>query len=279
MTDRTIAYRGRGGGVTVQQVVAERVSFSYGEQPAVEDVSFRAGPGELVAIVGPNGCGKSTLLRLLLGEFRPASGRCLIDQANVAKMPRIAAARRLSLVPQFVAAPFGYSVREMVLMARHAAHHEESVLPLGGGGFETPEDLQLANESMWAADVHHLAERPIDQLSGGERQRVAIARALAQDTPVMLLDEPTSNLDLFHQLELVEELRRMTTEQGRIALLVTHDLTLAAGHAHRVLVMDRGRLVADGPPDQVLTPAILEPVYRVKVEKFAYGFHFSRMSP
>ncbi len=116
-------------------------------------------------------------------------------------------------------------------------------------GFETEEDLRIADLAMWASDVHHLAHRPIDTLSGGERQRVAIARAVAQKTPVLLLDEPTSALDLYHQLELVAQLEEMTRTE-RIVVMVTHDLNLAARCAKRVIVMDRGRVVADGKPEK-----------------------------
>jgi iron complex transport system ATP-binding protein len=245
---------------TVKRVAVEGVRFSYGERAVLRGVSFEAGAGDLVFIVGPNGCGKSTLLRVLVGELKASAGRWVMDDVEVGGLARVEAARMVSLVPQMAAAPFGYTVREMVLMARHAA---------GAGfapfGFETAEDLQLANEAMWAADVHHLAERRVNELSGGERQRAAIARAFTQDTPVMLLDEPTSNLDLFHQLELLEQLRKMTREAGRIGVMVTHDLNMAMEHATRVVLMDDGAVVAVGRPEEVLTAEKLEPVYRVKV--------------
>ena len=162
-------------------------------------------------------------------------------------------------------------------MARHAAHGEGGMMGLG---FETADDLQLANEAMWAADVHHLAERPVNELSGGEKQRVAIARAFTQDAGVMLLDEPTSSLDLYHQLELMEQLRRMTKDQGRIGVMVTHDLNLAAAAASRVVVMDEGKVVADGAVGEVLKPEVLEKVYQVRVEVGpAVGLRFSRRGP
>jgi iron complex transport system ATP-binding protein len=256
------------------QIVARDLSFSYSGRLAVDRVSFTAKAGEFIAIVGPNGCGKSTLLRLLIGELRPAAGQWNLDDIPAASLSRLACARHMSLVPQLAAAPFGYTVREMVLMARHAAHVHNSLMPLG---FETPADLQLALECMWNADVHHLADRPVNQLSGGERQRVAIARAFTQNTPIMLLDEPTSSLDLFHQLELLHHLRRVTETESRLVLLVTHDLNLAAENAQRILLVDAGKIVADGTPSQVLTPENLEPVYRVKVTRTAAGtLHFSR---
>lgn len=249
------------------QLAVESLVFSYGNRLVLDAVSFKATAGECIAIVGPNGCGKSTLLRLIVGELTPAAGRITIDGIETRSLGRLALARHLSLVPQMVAVPFGYTVREMVLMSRHAAHRQRGLLSMG---FETAGDLQLANEAMWNAEVHHLADRPINELSVGERQRVAIARAFTQDTPIMLLDEPTSSLDLFHQLELMEQLHQMTGE-GRIALLVTHDLNLAAAHATRVIVMDAGRILADGPPSQTLIPAVLEPIYRVQIDRSSDG--------
>jgi len=270
---QTLNYRGPDSRIQVNELAVESLTFSYGSRPVLNNISFKTHPGERIAIVGPNGCGKSTLLRLIIGELPPASGRITIDGADTRTLGRLNLARQLSLVPQFTDAPFGYTVREMVLMSRHAANTQRGFL---GTSFETPDDIQLANEAMWNADVHHLADRPINELSGGERQRVAIARAFTQNTPVMLLDEPTSSLDLFHQLELMEQLHQLTRE-NRIAILVTHDLNLAAAHATRTIVMDNGQILADGPTHQILTPQILEPIYRIKITRSNDGtLHFKR---
>jgi iron complex transport system ATP-binding protein len=260
----------------VRQLGVNEVSFAYGPNEVVSRVSFRAEAGEILAIVGPNGCGKSTLLRLIVGQLRPAAGRIAIDDEDVKTLSRPALARRISLVPQQMGgagAAFGYTVQEMVLMARHAAHIGDG---WNGIGFETAADLQIAHEAMWAADVHHLADRSVDTLSGGERQRVMIARAFAQRTPIILLDEPTSALDLNHQLELMEQLRRATKDEGRMSVLVTHDLNLALAHADRAVVMDRGKRVAEGKVGDVLTPAVLQPVYRVNVRGAGGILRFSR---
>ena len=238
---------------------AEGVSFAYGVVNALTEVSLALSPGELVAVVGPNGCGKSTLLRVLIGLQPPDAGRVLVGEVAMNVLPRREAARRIALVPQNTTAPFGYSVREMVLMARYHAHG--GLLPT----FETADDIRAANEAMWAMDVHHLAARPITTLSGGERQRGMIARALCQNSPIMLLDEPSSSLDLHHQLELFETLHRLVHGQGRAVLIVTHDLNVAMHVAGRTIVMDGGRIVADGKSVDVLVPAVLEPVYRVRV--------------
>ena len=208
--------------VSVQEIALEGVRFTYDglERPVLEGISLRIKAGELLAIVGPNGCGKSTLLKLLVGSLPPrsAGGRIVIDGRTPAEIGRIEMARRIAIVPQMAGAGGGgaeggtggdFSVREVVLMARYAAHAHEAGPGLGrmvAMGFETANDLRIADVAMWASDVHHLANRRAHTLSGGERQRVAIARAMAQQTPVLLLDEPTSALDLHHQLELTAQL-------------------------------------------------------------------------
>jgi iron complex transport system ATP-binding protein len=268
------------GRVDVKALAVEGVSYAYGERVVVDGVSLVAKAGEIVAIVGPNGCGKSTLLRVAIGELRARAGKVLLDGRDCAGMSRVEVASGVSLVPQQAggAMGFGYTVREMVLMARHAAHARAA----GGGlgamvamGFETAEDVELANKAMWAADVHHLAERRVTELSGGERQRVAIARAFTQDTSVILLDEPTSSLDLYHQLALLEQLH-VAAGEGRVVVMVTHDLNLAAEHASRVVVMDGGKVAAVGTPGEVLTAGVLEGVYRVKVRAQGGVLRFSK---
>jgi iron complex transport system ATP-binding protein len=272
----------------IQSLAASDLHFAYGDRPVIEGLSLALKAGELAVMVGPNGCGKSTLLKLLAGAMAPRGGSISIDGKPLRALGRIAAARRMAMVPQMagtdsaaVLGGAGFSVQQSVLMARYAAHVDDApgaLRGLGGlgiFGFESEEDERLARAAMWDADVHHLAERDIETLSGGERQRVAIARALAQQTPILLLDEPTSALDLFHELELIEQMRAMAAA-GRLVLLVTHDLNLAADVASRVLVMDQGRIVADGPPAGVLTPAVLEPVYHVQVRQDAGTLRFSR---
>jgi ABC-type cobalamin/Fe3+-siderophores transport system ATPase subunit len=286
-----------------RELAAEALHFGYDRTPVIDGVSFRARPGELLAIVGPNGCGKSTLLKLLMGALQPAAGRVTIDDKSIVEYGRIGLARRMALVPQMggpdalgamsAGLGGGFTVLQTVLQARYAAHvddaREGGLLKAAGGlgifGFETPADHQKARQAMWSQDVHHLLERDLESLSGGERQRVAIARALAQETPVLLLDEPTSALDLYHQLELAAHLAALTrppqspgtAERPRLVVLVTHDLNLALACATRVLVMDRGRIVADGPPADVLTPAVLENVYQVRVRREGGGLRFERL--
>ncbi len=258
----------------------------------IDGVSFSLSAGELVAIVGPNGCGKSTLLKLMLGALVPGRGGIFLEGKPVRDCGRIGMARRAAFVPQMAGTADaggtgglgggGFTVMQTVLMARYAAHVEEAggSLRAGGGlgifGFESAADYQFATQAMWDADVHHLGSRDTETLSGGERQRVAIARAFAQRTQTLLLDEPTSALDLYHQLELLEQLRGATAA-GRLAVLVTHDLNMAREYAQRVLVMDRGKIVADGSPEKTLVPEILEAVYQVKARIAPEGtLRFSR---
>lgn len=266
----------------------ENLHFAYGPRgahaPAVDSVSFSLHAGELVAIVGPNGCGKSTLLKLLLGALPPSAGRILLDGKPVREWGRIGMARRAAFVPQMASESggiaalggAGFTVQQTVLMARFAAHVQQKgglAAAMGGLGalaFETPADYQAATQAMWDADVHHLADRDMETLSGGEKQRVAIARAFAQETPAILLDEPTSALDLYHQLELTEHLR-IAVAAGRLVVLVTHDLNIARQISTRTILMDQAKVTADGPPEKVLTPPILEPVYQVQVRVGADG--------
>jgi iron complex transport system ATP-binding protein len=275
----------------VKELALHGVSFSYGTRLAVDNVSLCLAAGERVAIVGPNGCGKSTLLKVLVGTLPPLAGTVTLDGTPTRDLGLLALARRIAMVPQMAGGASGlgaggglgsgFLVREIVLMARYAAHAEPSsgfFSRIGALGFETAHDLQLANEAMWAMDIHHLAEREADALSGGERQRVAIARALAQQTAVLLLDEPTSALDLYHQLELLALLETLS-QSGRLVALITHDLNLAARWATRVVLMDAAKVVADGPPAAVLTPAVLEPVYRVTVRPTPPGPLLFERSP
>ncbi len=260
----------------VECLAIQDATFAFGSQPVVKNVRADIHAGELVAIVGPNGCGKSTLLRLLVGELSPAQGSIAIDGVALREFRPREMAQRIALVPQQATTAFAYTVREMVLMSRYAAHGAAGGLT--GLGFETPADLQLANEAMWLMDVHSLADRPVSSLSGGERQRVTIARALAQQTPVLLLDEPTSALDMYHQLELWAHLRELVQTHRRLVVMVTHDLNVALTQATRALVMDRGAIIADGPPTDVLTPTILQQVYHVNAEHREGVLRFTRMT-
>jgi iron complex transport system ATP-binding protein len=226
----------------------EQASFAYGEQAVLRGVDLTLGAGELVGLIGPNGAGKSTLIQLLLGLARPASGRVSLFGRPLQAVGRRALARSVSLVPQEAEINYAFSVEEVVAMGRNPWL----------GRFQPPgeRDLVLIRDAMQRADVLPFAARPVTQLSGGERQRVLIARALAQETPVILLDEPTANLDICHQLEVLELMRALAGE-GRLVLAALHDLALASRYCDRLLLLSEGALRADGPAAAVLTPANL----------------------
>lgn len=232
---------------------ARDLAFAYGARDVLAEVRLAVAPGEVLAVVGPNGSGKSTLLRLLAGVLAPRRGEVRLAGRPLAAWPRRERARRLALVPQEPRLDFPFTVLETALMGR--APHLRAL------GFPGPADLAAAREALAALDVLDLAPRRIDTLSGGERQRVFLARALAQAPAVLLLDEPTAHLDLRHQRTLAELLRARAGTAGLAAVIVLHDLTLAAAVCDRVLVLARGRPAACGSPATVYRPELLAGVF------------------
>ncbi len=220
-------------------------------------VDLSLAPGELVVLAGRNGAGKTTLLRAAAGLVVPSRGEVLLGEAPVASLSRRELARRLALVPQDTSVPFAFSALELVLMGR-APH-------LGLLGFETRADLAVAEAALARVGLERLADRTVPTLSGGERQLVTVARALAQDTPILLLDEPTAHLDLAHRLALVALLRGLA-DAGRAVLMVSHDLGAAARAADRIALLHEGRIAAVGPPLEVLEPGLLRRVFAVEAE-------------
>jgi iron complex transport system ATP-binding protein len=217
-------------------------------------VSLDVRPGEVVALVGPNGAGKSTLLRTFYRALRPASGRVTLDGEDVWRMTGRRLARRLAAVLQEAPGDFELTVYDVVAMGRTPYKRAFQG--------DDADDRSIVLGALAELDVADLAEAPFDRLSGGEKQRVLIARALTQQAGTMVLDEPTNHLDLRHQLDALRLVRRL----GVTAVVALHDLNLAAAFCDRICVMDTGRLVAVGPPDQVLTPELLAEVYRVDAE-------------
>lgn len=239
------------------------VSFRYpgARREAVGEVSFALSRGEVLGVVGPNASGKTTLIRLLSRVLRPAGGQVRLGGRPVGELPLPAVARRVAVVPQDLPRGLPYSVEELLLMGRFP--HAPARF------FETPEDRRAARRAMELVGVLPLAGEPFEALSGGERQRVILARALAQEPEVLALDEPTAHLDLRYQAEVVGLLRRLNGEGELAVLLVSHDLNLAAEVSHRLLLMQAGRVVGLGRPEEVLEEAVLERVYgcRVVVDK------------
>lgn len=238
---------------------ARDLTISYNDRVAVYDVTLTLNASEITAVVGPNGAGKSTLLRTLNGQMRPASGVVLLDGQPIEKYNRRTIGRRIAVVAQEAELRFPVTVLEFVLGGRFAWG------PNSGWGWETERDLNVAAEVLAETELTELSGRLMNELSGGERQRAVLARALATEASFLLLDEPTANLDLSHQATLLALVRNRCDKRQASALVVTHDLNLAAQFADRILLMKEGRAVRLGSPEEVLTPQLLNEVFDVEV--------------
>ncbi|RLF11292.1 MAG: heme ABC transporter ATP-binding protein [Thermoprotei archaeon] len=234
------------------------VEFAYDSVKALDGVSLTVDRGEFLGLLGPNGSGKTTFLRCLTGVLKPKVGVVLLDGREVSSMKAVDVARKVAVVPQHTATTFDFTALDVVMMGRHPH--------LGRLRRESGRDLEVVRRSMELAGVLHLADRPINELSGGERQRVFIARALAQEPKILLLDEPTTHLDLNHQLEIMDLLERLRVDQGLTVVAVLHDLNLAARYCDRLVLMSHGRIRALGPVEEVLRSEVIEEVYGVEVE-------------
>ncbi len=232
----------------------DKISFAYGEQRVVRDVSLALEPGRFYGLLGPNGSGKTTLLDLLIANRQAASGTISLRDRQLASYSRQELARQMALVPQEFDLGFDFRVSEVVLMGRHP-HIPRFASP-------GPADLALTDKAMADLEVAHLGDRLITALSGGEKQRVVAARALAQDTPLLIMDEATANLDIQHTIQIFQVARRKV-EAGGIVLAAIHDLNLAAAFCDEIFLLKEGRLHAAGPPEQVLVPDIIEQVYGI----------------
>lgn len=239
-------------------MIVRDVRFGYSASATILgpiDAALR--PGECWGILGPNGAGKSTLLRLLAGLLRPSSGAVSLGGRPLDELSPRHRARRIAFLPQNLAFEDRFTAREVVLMGRFP--HRP------WGLFESPGDVIAAEQAMQWTSVTDFADRPLARLSGGERQRVHLAAALAQSPEMLILDEPTASLDLRHQLELLDLLRRRACEVGTLVILATHDLNLAAAYCSHVLLLSCGRTAACGSPEDIFVPALLERVYGVRM--------------
>ena len=226
--------------------------------PLFDRLSLSFPAGAFAGVIGPNGSGKTTLLRLLAGLLRPEAGSVHLDGQPLQALPPRQRARSLAVVLQEPALLFNFSVLEIALMGR-APH-------LGLWGLERTDDYAAARRALDEVDLRGCEDRPVQELSSGERQRAFLARALAQEPRGLLLDEPTAFLDLKHALELYEILLRLNRSRGLTVVTVSHDLSLAARYASRLVLLDRGRIAADGPPGEVVTPGRLREVYGTEAE-------------
>jgi iron complex transport system ATP-binding protein len=238
---------------------AREITITYDQRVAVAGVSLALKAGEVTAIIGPNGAGKSSLLRALNGQVSHATGSVLLDGEPIEKFSRRTIGRRIAVVAQEAELRFPVTVLEFVLGGRFAWASN------AGWGWETERDVRIAEEVVRETELEELSGRLMNELSGGERQRAVLARALATEAAFLLLDEPTANLDLSHQATLLALVRNRCDRQRAAALVVTHDVNLAAQFADKILLMKQGRILQSGTPVEVLKPDWLQEVFAVRV--------------
>ncbi|MET9961986.1 ABC transporter ATP-binding protein [Streptomyces sp. NPDC006326] len=241
--------------MTANQLATQNLTLRYGSREIIGGLDLTLPANAVTAIVGPNACGKSTLLRGLVRLLDPASGTVTLDGADVHRMPARALARRMGLLPQQPVTPEAITVESLVRLGRFP--HQRMLTPWSKA------DQAAVEEALERTGTAALRDQPVDRLSGGQRQRAWIALALAQDTELLLLDEPTTFLDLRHQLDVLNLVSDLHAEAGRTVVMVLHDLGQAARYADHLVVLHAGRLAAAGPPAEVLTEELVESVFQV----------------
>lgn len=243
---------------TVNRLSAENVTLAYDQRVIAEQLSVQIPDNSFTVIVGPNACGKSTLLRALSRMLRPQQGRVLLDGQLIQSMPAKKVARTLGLLPQSSIAPDGITVGDLVGRGRYP--HQGLLRQWSA------EDERVVQESMARTGVGDLADRHVDELSGGQRQRVWIAMALAQQTPLLLLDEPTTYLDIHHQIDVLDLCAELHEEHGRTLVAVLHDLNHAARYATHLIALREGQVVAEGAPRDIVTAGLVEEVFGLRCQ-------------
>ncbi|HEX7183784.1 MAG TPA: ABC transporter ATP-binding protein [Thermoanaerobaculia bacterium] len=238
-------------------LAADRIACAYGERTVLRDFELVAEPGTLTALLGPNGAGKSTALRALSRLLRPGKGAVTLDSRDIWRLPRRKFVRHVAFLPQTDATVWPMTVEQVVLLGR--VPHRGWFLPYRS------EDREALRTALRQVELEDLWARSLNSLSGGERRRAMLARALAQDAQVVLLDEPGAHLDLRHQVELFDLLRRLSREQGVAVVLTVHDLNLASLFADRAILLSQGRTVAQGVPRDVLTPELIRETFGISV--------------
>jgi iron complex transport system ATP-binding protein len=242
--------------MTVPVLQARGLRLAYDKRTVIDRLDLSVEAGSVTTFLGANGCGKSTLLKAFGRILRPAAGEVLLDGTPIRRIPGREVARRLAILPQSPVAPAGTSVFDLVMRGRNP--HQSWARPW------TPEDAEIAERAIAATGLTDVARRDVASLSGGQRQRAWIALVIAQEAGTLLLDEPTTFLDLTHQLEVLRLVRRINRERGTTVVMVLHDLSLAARYSDRLVVLHEGGVVADGTPEEVLTPAVLESAFALR---------------
>ncbi|UHA75256.1 ABC transporter ATP-binding protein [Paenibacillus sp. 481] len=238
----------------------EQLNLSYGEATIVRDVNLDIPEGKITILIGANGCGKSTLLRSLARLLKPTKGVVYLDGKDIHQQSTKEVARKLAILPQGPIAPDGLTVRELCEYGRHPHR--------GMFSRSTAKDREMVDWAIEATRLKDKADTPLDSLSGGQRQRAWIAMALAQETELLLLDEPTTYLDLAHQLEVLELIRQINRTHGRTIVIVLHDLNQAAQYAHHLLSIKDGQIYSEGAPADVFTEQMIRDVFGVECRLF-----------
>jgi iron complex transport system ATP-binding protein len=231
----------------------EKITLDYGQQTVIKDLSFQLHPGELLGLVGPNGCGKTSIIKSLSQVLCPSSGRILLDGKELTAISRNELARFIGVVPQNPYLPETFTVFEVVILGRNPH--------LGLLSGETTRDIAIVWHAMERTDITHLVKRRIGELSGGEKQRVTIARVLAQEPHVILLDEPTANLDISQQLDILDLVAGMCRKENIACLIAIHDLNIAAQYCTRIIMLKNGKVYAEGTPGKVITSENVREVF------------------
>lgn len=253
------------------KIEVQNICFSYNSHKILKDVTLDVREGQVVSIVGPNGAGKSTLLKCIVRLLKPQKGIVYLNGMDITTKNSKDIARAMGYIPQNSKDIFSFTVLETVLMGRKP-HLKWDV---------TEEDLKVVAEVMKFMDIEGLAERPLNQLSGGQKQKVFVARALAQQPEIFLFDEPTSNLDIRHQLEVFTTIKRLAEKEGRIVIVVVHDLNLAARFSEKLVMLKNGSIYAMGKPNEVITEENIREVYNVSASiiKSEFGSYVWPIEP
>lgn len=241
---------------------SQKVTLSYDNDPVVHELSVDVRPGAITTIIGPNGCGKSTLLRALARLLKPSVGSVLLDGQMIHHLPSREVARRLGLLHQQPTPPDGITVEDLVRRGRYP--HQSFLQP------PSRTDNEAVERALVMTGITELRRRTVDRLSGGQRQRAWMAMALAQETPLLLLDEPTTFLDVAHQLEILELVKRLNAEEGRTIVMVLHDVNEAARASDYMIAMKDGRIVREGTPDEIVEPGVLYELYGVECDIYTH---------